>query len=46
MSIEEAQLKQDLFILGRIELDEDGQLSLEDWDRIFRIVNKHVLLQS
>ena len=40
------QLEADLFILGRIAVDEEGLLPFEDWDRIFRIVNKHVLLQS
>jgi hypothetical protein len=41
------QLKKDLFVIGRIEPDEDsGLLTLEDWDRIFRVVNKHVDLNS
>ena len=40
-------LEQDLFLVGGILPEEQSEcLSLEDWDRIFRIVNKHVLLQS
>lgn len=34
-------LQEDLFIMGRIELEEDGLLSYNDFNRIFRIVQKH-----
>lgn len=39
-------LKDDLFILGKIEPESNGLLSLEDWDRIYRIVNKQVALRE
>jgi len=40
-------LKYDLFVLGRVSVEEkSGNLNFEDWNRIFRIVSKHVQLNS
>ena len=33
-------IAQDLFVMGSIEVDHQGLLSLEDWDRVYRMVNK------
>jgi len=38
-------LKEDLFILGRIEEEEDGMLSFNDFDRLFRVIQKHATLR-
>ena len=38
------QLAKDMFMIGYISYDEDKILSLNDWDRIFRIVNKHNII--
>lgn len=35
------KLEKDMFMVGYITPNEDEILSLNDWDRIFRIVNKH-----
>jgi hypothetical protein len=37
-------LEEDLFILGRVE-EEDGTLSFNDFDRLFRIIQKHATLR-
>ena len=34
-------LEEDLFIIGKIEVEEDGLLSYNDFDRLFRIIQKH-----
>ena len=34
-------LREDLFIIGNIEPDEDDLLSFSDFDRMFRIIQKH-----
>lgn len=35
------QLEEDLFIIGKIEVEDDGLLSYNDFDRLFRIIQKH-----
>ena len=37
----EKLLREDLFIIGNIEPDEDNLLSFSDFDRMFRIIQKH-----
>lgn len=37
-------LEEDLFIVGRIE-EEDGSLTFNDFDRLFRIIQKHATLR-
>ena len=41
----EELLKNDLFLLGYIQKDEDGLISFNDLDRLVRIIQKHAYLR-
>jgi hypothetical protein len=38
-------LEDDLFLQGYIEKDEDGLLTYNDMDRLFRLIQKHAFLR-
>lgn len=47
----EANLNLDIQMIGRIKLEsvedlDQDILTLQDWDRIFRVQNKHIMIQS
>ena len=41
----EKLLTEDLFIIGSIEADEDNLLAYDDFDRMFRLIQKHATLR-
>ena len=41
----ETMLEDDLFIIGIIQPQDDGLLAFEDFDRTFRLIQKHALLR-
>lgn len=41
----EELLKNDLFLIGYIQKDEDGLISFNDLDRLVRIIQKHAYLR-